>query len=171
MLMAQQSDQTIPKSKLYIKNTVIANLIGVISLCTVVTLLLIAVLPFSSRIEKPLIISVWIFLPLFWLIGSAALVLREKSTKYTFSSQSLIVRHGTFLGSSTEAMYRYDSMLSVESRQTRFGNKYNYGTVYITVPRLENAVQLRGVENPHEQARKIKDEVYNTSNRGDALVV
>lgn len=171
--MAQQSDKLVKKSPMFIKNTVMVNLIFVVAVCTIATLLLIAILPFSAAIEVPLIISLWVFLPLFWVIGSAAFYVREKNTRYTFSEQSLVVRHGTFLGSSTEAMYRYDSMLSVESKQSRLGNKHNYGTISITVPRLENPVLLKGVEDPHEQARRIKDAVYTTSSnsRTDALVV
>lgn len=172
MLMIQQNDETILKSKVFIKNTIIVNLVGVLVLCAFVTLLLLAILPLGTRVERFLLISIWVTLPLFWAIGSAALLNRERKTKYTLGTQTLIVRKGSLLGSSTESMYRYDSMLSVESRQTRLGNKYNYGTIFITVPRLENAVQLKGIQNPHDYAKKIKEAVYTTSsNRSDSLVV
>lgn len=172
--MAQQANEIIPKSEVFVKNTIILNLVATLLLAGSVSLLLIIILPTNSRIQTPLLIIIWSILPLGWIVGSAALVLRERNTKYILGPQTLTIKNGSFFGSSTEALYRYDSMLSVESNQSFFGRKYNYGTIHITVPKLEtaNAVQLKAVDNPHEQAKRIKNAVITvSSHRNDSLVV
>lgn len=161
---------TVKPSDAYFKYTLFVSFITIILLCILVTCLLLIVFPLDSKIEGIMIISLWVFLPIFWIIGALILWQQKRDTSYTLTDKSLIILDGTIFGGNRETIYRYDSMLSVESRQGPIGKHYAYGTIYINVPRLDHRLVLRGIPNPHDLARNVKTHVNELSSGSKALI-
>jgi uncharacterized membrane protein YdbT with pleckstrin-like domain len=127
----------------------------VLTMCGVISLALAVIMQNLPQSRNVLLLVVWTTLPLLWLIGSIKAYKGYKKGRYELKDDSLVVYKGGIFGTSSK-LYRYDSIVSVEVQQSYFGKKHNYGTLYITIPRLETVLRLRDIDHPHAQAEKLK---------------
>lgn len=144
--MSEAQQYNIRLSNSALKIGILSTALAVLCICIFVTILFMTSLNFGSSVETAALLFLWLSLPLMLAVGSLGAVMRKRNTRYTLTENSLIVRYGNIFGSSKEVMYRYDSILSVESDQSKLGNIYGYGDVRIAVPRLNEPVILRGIK-------------------------
>lgn len=143
---------------------------GVVTLliCLGVTWLVVRA-PSQTGIGTLLLGLTWIGLPIVWLISAWLAYLRDKKKGYFLTDDALIVRGGG-LASVHEELYRYDSMLAVSVNQGLVGKSGGYGTISITIPKLDTPVVLRYVMNPEAQAMKLKARISGQGSRRNSLV-
>lgn len=131
---------------------------GLVVLCTciLITLLFKTVLGLGLNVERYVLWSLWIILPGAWVLGSMIADDKSRKTAYVLADDALIIRSRGLFGPRSQRMYRYDVIAAVEVKQNSWGNRYNYGDIYLDVPRLHCTVILRAVSHPEEQALQIK---------------
>ena len=148
---------------------IIGTGVFILIVCIVVSLLFSFILGANTRIERFILLLMWILLPLCWVGGSLLLWNKWEKSGYFYTKDSLIVRKATLFGRVDE-MYRFDSMLSVQVRQGPLDKKGSYGTIVINVPKLGKDIILQYVKDPQDQALKLKNHIGKFDSGSNTLI-
>jgi hypothetical protein len=86
----------------------------------------------------------------------------RRGHRYTYSltPEGLVVEHVTgFMGGKIHKVYPYKHITSLEIRQTMFGSRFNYGSIYVNMDKLEDPekLALRNLVDPQAALRLIQD--------------
>jgi membrane protein YdbS with pleckstrin-like domain len=114
-------------------------------------------------------LTMWVVLVLIWAVSTFTLWFDWQIKRYEFSPDALIVhaRIGQF--GSTQSMYRYESILEVRMAQGFLGKQFNYGDIFLTIPKLNKEVVMNDIENPIRQVATIQKRLGEKG--GSAMVV
>lgn len=76
--------------------------------------------------------------------------------RYEIATDTLIVhgKMGTF--GSTQAVYLYESIISIRMTQGFLGKKFDYGDIRITMPKIEGELAMNDIDHPAKQMREIR---------------
>lgn len=145
----------LPLDKTGLMQQIVLSGILVIVTCVLVTLFFGRVSGIMPTIYRLLIFGVWVALVGTWIVLSYRELSNWSKTSYTLLADSLRIRKKGWIGRSSEQLYRYDSILSVDSTSFKHGQ---YGLVEISFTHQENII-LHNLANPEKQATKIKERV------------
>ncbi len=140
-----------------------------IGVCAFVTLFFLRIVPLPSRAAMTIIALTWVGLPLLWAITSIVMRKKWHKTSYIIGDNHLTVRKDGFMSGVSQQMYRYDTMISLKVEQSFWGRRSGYGTLRITLPRIEDEVALSYVPDPANFAALVKDHI--TRGRSEIDVV
>lgn len=98
----------------------------------------------------------WIFLLLMWGGSAARLWFDWNAKRYQISPDALIVHAKAGKLGKAQTLYRYESFVSIRMTQGFLGERYGYGDVRITIPKLENELVLNDIDNPNEQLSELQ---------------
>lgn len=108
------------------------------------------------------------------LLAWIAILIRSKkwdATHFILGEDALLVtRMRGLMGMTTQDVYLYESILSARVQQTYFGQKYGYGDIELTIPKLDRQIILREVVNPDQQLLILKAQMESKGNRSRELV-
>lgn len=140
--------------KMIIISTGIAALV-LAFICTVITLIVVQ----SNTATMLLLLIVWIGLAVAWLGQAVYLWVTWRTEAYQLNEKSIIVQKKRGILGSEQSIYRYESILSVNLRQSYLGKKYHYGDITIEMPKAPEPVVLRHVDHPSEQLKELQGRV------------
>lgn len=158
-----QDGFVIARSSKGIQAQIIAAGVLVLVACVFVTLFFGLITGMDTRVERFFTLTIWLLLPIMWLIGSFAAYYKWKNTQIIFGPDNIMVRKSSGFGSDTQ-LYRYDSILSVRVHRDLLGSRLGYGTITLEIPKLGNPVVLDYIDKPDNQAIQIKREVSMRAN-------
>lgn len=103
-----------------------------------------------------------------------AVLIRSKKwdgTHFMLGPDALIItRLRGLMGMKTQDVYLYESIISARVQQSYMGQKYGYGDIELTIPKLERTLILREVDDPDQQILLLKAHMENKGNRSRELV-
>lgn len=123
--------------------------------------------------EVHLLSGVLIFVGVMFLAWIAILIRSKKwdATHFILGEDALMVtRMRGLMGMTTQDVYLYESIISARVQQTYFGQKYGYGDIELTIPKLERQIILRDVADPAQQLQILKSQMENKGGRSRELV-
>lgn len=74
-----------------------------------------------------------------------------RDDKYVLTEEGILISSSLSPTKKKRKIYLYESIISVSCNQNYFGTKFNYGEIHVTIPKLEDKLILKDVENPEEQ--------------------
>lgn len=108
------------------------------------------------------------------LAAWVAILIRSKkwdNTHFVLGPDALLItRMRGLMGMTTQDVYLYESIISARVQQSFMGQKYGYGDIELTIPKLERTLILREVANPDQQLLLLKAHMENKGNRSRELV-
>lgn len=147
------NDYQIPLSKTPLTVQIITSGALVMAACVFATLFFDKLVSFAPNLQSLLLTTLWIVLPLLWLLGSVYAYKTWPKANYILLDEALRVQKKGLFGATAEQLYRYESILTTGSSTSMFGE---YGTIKLTLSQLDPII-IHGVVNPEEQTRKIKE--------------
>lgn len=93
------------------------------------------------------------FLLIMGFAGLAAMIYHIKwhAVIYILRPEGIIVGNSVGAFGKKQKVYLYESIISASVNQNYFGNKYGYGDIHVTIPKLEKKLILKDVEIPDKQ--------------------
>lgn len=123
--------------------------------------------PNEGRIVKAVVSMVII---VGWIVSSLKLWLNWNSKKYEITKDAFIVHGKSGKWGSSQAIYRYESIISIKMTQGFWGKKYNYGDVHLNIPKLDKELVMYDIERPIEQLQEVQKRINERSNNSATLV-
>ncbi len=152
------------------------NETSVILIGAVLTALLAAVMVrifMHLAFETYLLSGVLTFMVIMFIAWIAVLIRSKKwdGTHFMLGKDALLItRMRGLMGTTTQDVYLYESILSARVQKSYLGQKYGYGDIELTIPKLERQIILREVEQPDQQLLNLKAHMENKGNRSRELV-
>jgi membrane protein YdbS with pleckstrin-like domain len=112
----------------------------------------------------------WILIIGGWVVATVRLWLNWNNKKYEITEDAFIVHGKAGNFGKSQAIYRYESILSVKMTQGFLGKKYNYGDVRLTIPKLDKDVIMNDIENPMEQLAMVQKRINDKSKSNQSLI-
>lgn len=84
-----------------------------------------------------------------------------KNTRYYLTDTAIIIQRG--INTSTEDVYRFDTVVSATIRQSFMGKKGGYGDIIMKVPSVEGDVELKDIDQPSGLLEKVHKKLTNNS--------
>lgn len=94
-----------------------------------------------------------------WIVYSTYLALNWSNLQYQIGPDSIIVQKKQGLSGITKTLYRYESIVKVTMRQGHFAKKNNYGDIVMAMPKVEEDIVLKDIDNPLEQLSLIQKKI------------
>ncbi len=133
--------------------------------------LMLGVLLQSNPRAKGLLLLISVLVIFFgWAAQSLSSWNNWKNLRYEVDGESIAVYKKKGMFGRTKTVYRYESIISVRMSQGYFGKKYNYGDIYLTIPKLDKEVVLKDIDNPDEPLSHVQKAVSTKSAASQALV-
>lgn len=120
--------------------------------------------------ELVLIILYVIFVACFWGLSTLIMVIKWRSTVYIVHPEFVQVERSKTLTQTQTTMYRYESMVSVSINQGFYAKEKAYGDIKLKIPKLDNDVVLKDVNNPVEILQDIQNRINARPANVEALV-
>jgi len=123
--------------------------------------------------EVYLLSGIFTFLGVMFAAWIAVLIRSKKwdATHFILGEDALLItRMRGLMGTTTQDVYLYESIISARVQQSYMGQKYGYGDIELTIPKLERTLILREVANPDQQLLLLKARMENKGNRSRELV-
>ena len=152
-------DYVIPKSSAPVRRFAIASAVLIFTACVVVTFFFSYAVTIAPNAQRVLVGWLWGGMLAVWLLGLLVTAKGHSSKKYVLTSQALSVRKEGWLGKASERLFRYDTIMSVNTISRAHGA---YGTIELVLDQ-QPSVLLTGVLLPEEHARRIKQVVMEKS--------
>jgi membrane protein YdbS with pleckstrin-like domain len=89
-------------------------------------------------------------------------------TGYSLTETAIIVQSG--VGTHTEDVYRFDSVVSASIQQSFLGKKYGYGNIVLGVPHMQGDLILRDIDQPSSLLEKMHKKLANSTVNPNALL-
>ena len=128
-------------------------------------------LKWAPNLERMIVVLSWIVVAITWCVSSWMSWRKWRAERYEVDQDSINVyqKNGKF--GQSKAIYRYESIISARMVQGYWGKKYNYGDIYLTIPKLDREIVLRDVENPDQPMAKVQQVVSSqASGKSNALI-
>lgn len=154
------------KLELIILTTGIATIFLMVFSMAMVNLLL----TWAVRTEGFLSLLILVGLPLLWLAQSVGMYIAWNQFSATADNSAIKVKRKGKWGASSSTVYRYESIVTVELRQTYFGKKYNYGDIVLTIPKLEYPIILHNIDSPKKSMLLIQEKIANLRANTQSLI-
>lgn len=106
----------------------------------------------APTLQWILLAVLWVGMTGLWVLGSWVALKQQDKTKYVLTDDALVIRKKGWFGRSTNTLYRYDTILSVQSIVRAHGA---YGTLELVLEK-QDTVELSGIVSPNEYAKRIK---------------
>lgn len=91
-----------------------------------------------------------------------------KNTQYFLTDTAIIIKRG--VNSSTENVYRFDSVVSATIQQSFMGKRGGYGDIILKVPSVEGDVILKDIDQPSGLLEKVHKKLANSTVNPNALL-
>lgn len=124
------------------------------------------VFQWTPRLEQFFTALAWILFLGGWGFISFKHWLGWKAVRYEISQHALIVHAKAGFMGEAQQVYRYDSIISMRFFQGFWGRKFDYGDIYLSIPKVEQEIRLSDIEQPHTQIQDIQK--YITQHSGNA---
>lgn len=125
----------------------------------------------STFVNELVIIVLYVLaIAFFWGLASLIMVIKWRATEYVVHPDFVKVEKSKTLTQTQTTIYRYESMVSVSINQGYFAKEKSYGDIKLKIPKLENDVVLKDVNNPTEILRDIQRRVNSKPANVEALV-
>jgi hypothetical protein len=105
-----------------------------------------------------------------WAITSLKLWLDWKVKLYEITKDALIVHAKAGKWGSSQTIYRYESIISIRMSQGFWGKRYNFGDVFITIPKIDKEVVMNDIQDPLEQLTEVQQRMNERGAGAQALV-
>lgn len=105
-----------------------------------------------------------------WLVGAGKLWLDWHAKRYEIGKDTLIIHSKAGKFGKSQAVYRYESIISVRMTQGLLGKKFGYGDVWLTIPKLDKEVVMNDIDHPSEQLAEIQGRLAARAVSTDALL-
>lgn len=127
-------------------------------------------LNWAPRLEQVLSLVAALGLPLLWILQSIGLYLSWNAQTITISEDAIKVSKKRGWMGQSNTVYRYESIVSAELQQTHFGQKYGYGDIILTIPKLENDVVLGNIDLPTKSMDYIQKRIAGLRQNTQSLI-
>lgn len=151
----------IPLSPAPLRHSVVVSAALVVLVCLVITFFFQYAVVVAPNAQQFLLTTLWVGMTSIWILGALLMVKSSKSTAYILRTDALVVKKKGLFGKGTERLYRYDTILSVNSTSRAHGA---YGSLEIVLDQ-QPSVMLSGIVLPDEYARQIKKKVSEARSR------
>lgn len=145
-------DHTIPLSMRTVYRRLIISGATAFLVYSITTFFFLRAVVFAPRLQGLLLIALWVGMLTLWVLDMFVTYQNRAKTKYILTSEALCIRKKGWFGRSSEDLYRYDTIVSVNSTSYAHGA---YGSIKLTIHR-HTPVVLSGVVTPEKYARYIK---------------
>ncbi len=120
--------------------------------------------------ELVIIVLFVLFISCFWGLSTLIMVIKWRATAYMVHPEFVQVERSKTLTQTQTAMYRYESMVSVSINQGYYAKEKSYGDIKLKIPKLDNDVVLKDVNNPVEILQDIQQRINARPANVEALV-
>ncbi len=127
------------------------------------------ILSWAPSTESTLKVLIILFLGGTWILYSILLSLKWNSTKYYIGKHAIVVTNSR-LGGRTKTMYRYESIVKVTMEQGYLGKRNGYGDIIMAMPKVEEDIVLKDIDNPVAQLAEIQDKISEFGSSTHALI-
>ena len=145
------------------------TIVAVVSAVLVTVLLakLFAMTPMDGLLTKFL---TWMVFIIIWAIGVGKLWFDWQIKRYEIGKDALIIHAKAGKFGKSQAIYRYESIISIRMTQGLLGKHYGYGDVLLTIPKLDKEVVMSDIDHPSEQLAEVQQRLAARTVSADALV-
>jgi membrane protein YdbS with pleckstrin-like domain len=158
------------KSQKKLEFVIISTAIVAIFLIVFIIIVVNNLLSWAPRLEQAIITVSLIGIPLLWILQLIGLYASWNATRYTISEDGIRISHKQGLMGRSSTVYRYESIISAELRQSYFGERYGYGDIYLTIPKLDKDVVLSSIDVPQLPMEYIQKRVANLKGNTQSLI-
>lgn len=116
------------------------------------------------------IVIVWLVFIGAWALGTAKLWFNWQVKRYEIGKDALIVHSKAGKFGKSQAIYRYESIISMRMTQGLLGKRFGYGDVLLSIPKLDKEVVMSDIDHPAEQLAEVQRRLAERSISHDALV-
>ena len=113
---------------------------------------------------------VWLLFIGAWALGAAKLWFNWQVKRYEIGKDALIVHSKAGKFGKSQAIYRYESIISMRMTQGLLGKRFGYGDVLLSIPKLDKEVVMSDIDHPAEQLAEVQQRLAERSISHDALV-
>ena len=125
----------------------------------------------STFVNELLVIVMYVlFISCFWGLSTLVMVIKWRATEYMVHPEYIQVERSKTLTQTQTTMYRYESMVSVSINQGFFAKEKSYGDIKLKIPKLDNDVVLKDVNNPSGVLQDIQHRINARPANVEALV-
>lgn len=112
------------------------------------------------------------FLIIMGFAGLGAMIYHVKwhAVSYTLRPEGIIVGSSVGVFGKKQKVYLYESVISASVNQGYFGNKYGYGDIHVTIPKLEKKLILKDVLLPDKRLEDIYSRIKAKAGTNNVLV-
>jgi hypothetical protein len=115
------------------------------------------------------ILLIYAFLMIFTIIAMQRSW--SKRSYYLRGNMIVVAQKNPWTGAVDESIYRLDTVISANVKQTVLGKRNNYGDIILSVPKTgdNSRIVLKDIENPRETVIKINNIVDKSGSSGIAM--
>lgn len=112
------------------------------------------------------------FLIIMGFAGLAAMIYHIKwhAVEYILRPEGIIVGRSVGVFGKKQKVYLYESIITASVNQNYFGNRYGYGDIHVTIPKLEKKLILKDVEIPDKQIEDLYARIKAKAGAHNVLV-
>ena len=112
------------------------------------------------------------FLLVMGFAGVAGMIYHTKwhAIVYILKPEGIIVSNSVGAFGKKQKVYLYESIISASVNQGYFGNRYGYGDIHVTIPKLEKKLILKDVAIPEKHLEDLYARIKSKVNNHNVLV-
>lgn len=112
------------------------------------------------------------FLIVIFIAGFALMIAYSRwlGTHYDLTPEGIVVATGFGNFANKRKIFLYESIISASFNQNYFGKKYGYGDMHITIPKLEQKLILKDIEDPGDKLPYLQQHIKNKAGVNNVLV-
>lgn len=92
-----------------------------------------------------------------------------RDDRYVLTEEGILISSSLSPTKKKRKIYLYESIISLSCNQNYFGTKFNYGEIHVTIPKLEDKLILKDVENPEEQLLLLQKFVKSNAGKNNLV--
>lgn len=117
-----------------------------------------------------LVFITWILFIIAWGMQAFKAWSGWKAIRYEIGEEALVIHAGAGMFGSVQNLYRYESIISIRMVQGYWGKKFGFGDIYLTIPKIDNEVILRDIENPQQQILDLQTSIAKRGGGTQSLI-
>lgn len=164
------NNQTLRKSPKKLEFMFLSTGIATIVLMVISILLINFLFTWAPRTEQFLTVLAVLGFPIVWFVQAAGMYMTWSNQRVVVGEDAVKVQQKRKWGSRTSTVYRYESIISAELRQSYFGAKYGYGDIILTIPKLEKDIILGNIELPTKSMEFIQHKIASLRQDTQSLI-
>lgn len=156
-------DKKLERSPVTLKYFLISSAVVSVLLLTV-SLFLLAELRLLLGVSIPLLrIMVVFFFPIVWLVSALIMYKKWNKETYSYNSDGLSIDKQMTFGDSQVDTIPFGAVESIQLRQTRLGQKHNYGDIVLRLKKDQDPIILKLISNPKNYITDLNRHIGSTS--------